>query len=130
MRRETRQRVRGSRGPAERNSVLRSCRWSPVRKDAVLDGMLEEEKIDEEAADRWREEEGLPPLSKKSRRRSTKSCGGNRKWLEIHKKRQEPVDHEQFFRELGDPDTGGFDCVARWIGKGVISDDAPIDVEL
>ena len=22
-----------------------------------------------------------------------------------------------------------FDCVARWIGKGIISDDAPIDVE-
>ena len=49
----------------------------------------------------------------------------DKKWMEIHKKRQEPVDHEQFFRELDDPDTGGFDCVARWIGKGVISDDAP-----
>ena len=39
------------------------------------------------------------------------------------------MDHEQFFRELDDPDTGGFDCVARWIGKGVISDDAAIDVD-
>ena len=32
----------------------------------------------------------------------------DRKWLEIHRKRQEPVNHEQFFRELEDPDTGGF----------------------
>ena len=101
-------------------------------KTQLLDEILEEKyKIDEEAADRWREEEGLPPLTKEDREAMLDKLmsDDDKKWLEIHKKRQEPVNHEQFFRELEDPDTGGFDCVARWIGKGIISDDAPIDVE-
>ena len=61
-------------------------------KTALLDEILEEKyKIDEEAADRWREEEGLPPLSKEDREAMLDKIMSedDRKWLEIHKKRQE-----------------------------------------
>ena len=63
------QQVRGSRGAAERERV-RGCvadaRPGPgkTRCGEILE---EKYKIDEEAADRWREEEGLPPLSKEER---------------------------------------------------------------
>ena len=32
----------------------------------------------------------------------------------------EVVDHEQFFKDLDDEETGGFDCIARYLGKGII----------
>ena len=44
----------------------------------------------------------------------------DRKWKNIKKSQLEEVDHEQFFKELDDPETGGFECVARWLGKGII----------
>lgn len=43
-----------------------------------------------------------------------------RKWEQIKNSQTEEVDHEQFFKELDDPETGGFDCIARWLGKGII----------
>ena len=57
-------------------------------KTRLLDEILEEKyKIDEEAADRWREEEGLPPLSKEEREAMLDKIMSedDRKWLEIHK---------------------------------------------
>ena len=53
-------------------------------KTRLLDEILEEKyKIDEEAADRWREEEGLPPLSKEEREAMLDKImsDDDRKWL-------------------------------------------------
>eukprot|EP00634_Sargassococcus_sp_CCMP2135_P004181 CAMPEP_0198650190 /NCGR_PEP_ID=MMETSP1467-20131203/4796_1 /TAXON_ID=1462469 /ORGANISM="unid. sp., Strain CCMP2135" /LENGTH=1236 /DNA_ID=CAMNT_0044386027 /DNA_START=21 /DNA_END=3731 /DNA_ORIENTATION=+ len=47
--------------------------------------------------------------------------GEHRKWEQIKKSQRATADdHEQFFKELDDPETGGFDCVVRYFGKGVI----------
>lgn len=98
-------------------------------KTLLLDRILEEKyEVDMAAAQRAREDEGLPPLTEEDREEMLNKIKSDKdkKWLQIHKKRHEPVDHEQFFRELDDPDTGGFDCVARWLGKGIIQDHGPV----
>mmetsp|Transcript_4262 Transcript_4262/g.14084 ORF Transcript_4262/g.14084 Transcript_4262/m.14084 type:complete len:573 (-) Transcript_4262:433-2151(-) len=50
------------------------------------------------------------------------SLGGeHRKWEQIKRSQRATADdHEQFFKELEDPESGGFECVVRYFGKGVI----------
>ncbi|KAK7235658.1 hypothetical protein SO694_00066189 [Aureococcus anophagefferens] len=75
---------------------------------AMLDVLLYEAKEQEDAA------LGADGGSATSRRRTSSA-----KWESI-KKSMEVVDHEQFFKDLEDEETGGFDCIARYLGKGIM----------
>ena len=92
----------------------------------ILDALLVEADAQQLALDRRRREyEGVPEPTAAERAADfsafvdAHATDDQRKWLEIKKSMSKEVDHEQFFKELDDPETGGFDCVARWLGKGV-----------
>ena len=74
---------------------------------AMLDVLLYEAKEQEDAA---LGADGVGDESKTDEQR---------KWESI-KKSMEVVDHEQFFKDLEDEETGGFDCIARYLGKGIM----------